>query len=414
MSAALIAAGEAYGFAALARLAARRAAELPPLAPGRPLPLSPATTLRDVCALHAAALRGAPLALLPAHASAAELDALSAALPSTVPSEVAALVYTSGSTGRRRCALLDRSAFAASAAASAAVLGWRDDDRWLVCLPLSTIGGLSILSRCLWARRTAVLVDPSPSFDAAAVARQIDRDRVTLVSLVPTMLVRMLDLEQAWQPAHLRAILLGGAPASPALLERAAARGLPVHTTYGMTETCSHVAIDGRALPGVELAIRDGRVAVRGPMLLRGFAPPDDAIRVLDEDGWFVTADRGQLTDGRLVVLGRSDDVIISGGEKIDPAAIEAVLEALPGVAAACVFPVEHAEWGEQVAAALVADRAGPPAEPDLARALAELGRRRPRHLVWLPALPVAASGKVDRRETARRAGALLAARLTT
>jgi O-succinylbenzoic acid--CoA ligase len=320
---------------------------------------------------------------------------------------VAALLFTSGTTGRRRCVMLDRAAFVASAEASAAVLGWRDDDRWLVCLPLSTVGGLSILSRCLWARRTAVLVDPSPRFDAAAVARQIERDRVTLVSLVPTMLVRMLELR--WRPpAHLRAVVLGGAPASPALLARATAAGLPVRTTYGMTETCSHVAIDGRALPGIELAITGGRIAVRGPVLLRGYAPPDDQPPAIDGDGWFVTADRGALSDGLLVVHGRSDDVIISGGEKIDPVAIEAVLESLPGVAAACVFPLDHAEWGEQVAAALVADRAGPPAEQDLARALAGLGRRRPRQLVWLPDLPLAASGKVDRRETARRAAALL------
>ncbi|HKE18781.1 MAG TPA: AMP-binding protein [Kofleriaceae bacterium] len=413
---ALVAGGEAHSFAALARMAARRAAELPRLAPGRPLVLEPTLGLGDVSALYAAALRGAPVALLP-RAPERELAALRAALPARVPEPVAALLYTSGSTGRRRCAMLDRAAFAASAAAGAAVLGWRDDDRWLACLPLSSVGGLSILSRCLRARSTAVLVDPSPRFDAAAIARQIERDRVTLASLVPTMLVRLLDLSPAWRPpARLRAVLLGGAPASDALLARAAARGLPVHTTYSMTETCSHVAIDGRALPGIEIAVREAdgdRIAVRGPVVLRGFAPPDDRVRALDPDGWFVTADRGAIAGGRLRVLGRADDVIVSGGEKIDPCAVEAVLESIPGVAAACVFAVADAEWGQRVAAALVAGPDGPPRARELEAALAEkLARhQRPRHLAWIDELATATSGKLDRRETARRAAAHLAPR---
>jgi O-succinylbenzoic acid--CoA ligase len=403
---ALIAGGESYTFAALARMSARRAAELS-LATGRPFVLQPALTVRDVCALYAAALRGAPVALLPARAGQEELVALRAAIPARVPEPVAALVYTSGSTGRRRCALLDRTAFAASAAAGAAVLGWRDDDRWLACLPLSTIGGLSVLSRCLWARHTAVLADPAPSFDPAAIARQIERDRVTLVSLVPTMLLRLLDMAEWHPPAHLRCVLLGGAAASPSLLARAASRGVPVHTTYGMTETCSHVAIDGRVLPGIELAVRDGRIAVRGPVLLRGFAPPDDAIAAVDDDGWFVTADRGDLTDGRLHVHGRADDVIVSGGEKIDPAAVEAVLESIPGIASACVFAIPDPQWGEVVAAALVAGADVPAAEIE-ATIVDRLGRHRPRRLAWLGELAIAASGKVDRRETARRAAPFL------
>jgi len=406
---ALVAGGEAHSFPALARMSARRAAELP-LAPGRPLVLQPTITLRDVCALHAAALRGAPVALLPARAAEPELAALRAIVPERVPDPVAALVYTSGSTGRRRCAMLERAAFAASAAAGAAALGWRDDDRWLACLPLSTIGGLSVLSRCLWARRTAVLADPAPSFDPAAIARQIERDRVTLVSLVPTMLVRLLDLAWWRPPAHLRAVLLGGAAASPSLLARAAERGVPAHTTYGMTETCSHVAIDGRVLPGIEVAVRDDRIAVRGPVLLRGFAPPDDAVAALDADGWFVTADRGAVDGDRVHILGRADDVIVSGGEKIDPAAVEAVLESIPGIAAACVFAVPDPEWGQRMAAALVAGPGGPPPAAVLEAALAErLGRRRPRRVAWVAELATAPSGKLDRQETARRASALLA-----
>jgi o-succinylbenzoate---CoA ligase len=410
---ALIAGGEAHSFAALGRMAARRAAELGPLVPGRPLVLSPTLSVRDVCALHAAVLRGAPVALVPAGAPERERAALRESLPARVPAPVAAMVFTSGSSGRRRCAMLDRDAFAASAAASAARLGWRDDDRWLACLPLAHIGGLSVLSRCLWARRTAVLADPSARFEPAAIAGQIDRDRVTLVSLVPTMLARLLDLEPAWRPPpHLRAVLLGGAPASPALLARAAGRGLPVHTTYGMTETCSHVAIDGQVLPGIDIAIRDGRIAVRGPVLLRGFAPPDDRVPAVDHDGWFVTSDRGELDpEGRLHVLGRADDIIVSAGEKIDPAAVEAVLESIPGVAAACVFAVPDPERGQRIAAALVRDASASARDLDLPRALDDRLSRsaHPRLVAWLDELSLLPSGKLDRQATAVRASQLLA-----
>ena len=402
-AAALLAGGEAYPLARLARLAARRAGALPRLEPGQPFAIQPSLTLPDVAALLAALLRGAPVALLPP-VPAAEAAALRAALPARVDDAVGALIYTSGSTGRRRCALLDRAAFDASAAAGASVLGWRDDDRWLACLPLAHVGGLSVLTRCLWAGRTAVLTDPSPRFEPAAIAAQIARDRVTLVSLVPTMLARLLDHQPSWQPpAHLRAVLLGGAPAPVSLLARAADRGLTVHTTYGMTETCSHVAIDGRTLPGIELALRDGRIAVRGPVLLRGFAPPDDGEPALDPDGWYVTGDRGAFgDDGRLRVLGRADDVIVTGGEKVDPRAVEVALEALPGV----VFGEPDPAWGERVVAALHAvpgaARAG---EAALADALASLARHeRPRRIVWLDELPLGATGKIDRAAVVRRA----------
>jgi O-succinylbenzoic acid--CoA ligase len=270
------------------------------------------------------------------------------------------------------------------------------------------VGGLSDLTRCLWAGRTAVLADPSPRFEPAAIAAQIARDRVTLVSLVPTMLARLLD-QPSWRPpAHLRAVLLGGAPAPVSLLARAADRGLTVHTTYGMTETCSHVAIDGRTLPGIDLALRGGRIAVRGPVLLRGFAPPDDAAPALDPDGWYVTGDRGAFgDDGRLRVLGRADDVIITGGEKVDPRAVEVALEAVPGVDAAVVFGEPDPAWGERVVAALHAvPGAARPGDDALGAALASLARHeRPRRIVWLDELPLGPTGKIDRAEVIQRVG---------
>lgn len=415
---AVLAGGAPLSFTALARRAAAAARALAtPLAPGGPLVLpDPPLTLDTAALLLAAAARRAPLALLPPRLPAAERARLSAAVPARLPDGVAAVLFTSGSTGRRKAVLLDRAAFTAQAAASAAALGWRDDDRWLVCLPLGHIGGLSILSRCLWARRTAVLADPAPSFDPAALARQIERDRVTLVSLVPTMLARLLDLTPAWRPPpHLRAAVLGGAPARPALLARAAAAGVPVRTTYGMTETCSHVAIDGALLPGVDLRLTgpDGdRIALRGAMLFRGYAPPDHEPPAVDRDGWFVTRDRGALDPaGRLTILGRADDIIVTGGEKVDPTAVEAALESLPGVAAACVFGVPDPEWGQRVAALLVAGPGGPPRPADLTRALADRlsAHERPRRIAFAPALPLLAGGKLDRRAAARLAAPLLA-----
>jgi O-succinylbenzoic acid--CoA ligase len=396
----LLAGGELISLRALRRLAGPRAGDL---ARRRPLTFAPRLVVPDVALLLAAAARHAPVALLPAGLPAIEERALRGAVPREVGLEVAAVLFTSGSSGRRKAVPLDRAAFVASAAASAAVLGWHDDDRWLACLPLAHIGGLSVLARCLWAGRTAVLVDRGDRFDAAAVAAQIARDRVTLVSLVPTMLARLLALAPAWHPpAHLRAVVLGGAPPSPALLERTTARGVPVRTTYGMTETCSHVAIDGALLPGVDAAIdEDGRIMLRGPMIGAG--------GFTTRGGWFTTADRGTLVGGRLEITGRADAAILSGGANVDPAAVEAALESVPGIAAACVFGVPDDDLGERVCAAIVAS-AAPPALADLDRALrARLApHERPRRVALLAELPLGPSGKVDRRETARRSAGRL------
>lgn len=373
-----------------------------------PLVLVPQGRPADLAAALAALAAGRPLALLPPHLPAAECERLRAAVPDRLPAGVAAVLFTSGSTGRRKGVLLERAALDASAAASAAVLGWRDDDRWLVSLSLATIGGLSIVTRSLRAGRPALLADGGDSFDPAALMRQIERDRITLVSLVPTMLARLLD--HGWRPPdHLRAALLGGSPAAPALLERARAAAIPIRTTYGMTETASHVAIDGHPLPGIELAIRGGRIAVRGPVLFRGYLPPHDELPARDPDGWFVTADRGCLTaGGALVVAGRADDAILSGGANVDPAAVEAALTALPGIDAACAFGVPDPDWGERVAAAVVVSSGALP--PDVAGELrARLAPHElPRRIAVVAEIATGPTGKVDRAEMARRVEGLL------
>jgi O-succinylbenzoic acid--CoA ligase len=372
----------------------------------KPLVLVPRLHPDDLAAVDDALAAGTPLALIPARLPAAESERLRAAVPADLAGEVAAVLFTSGSTGQKKGVLLERAALAASAAASAAALGLDGDDRWLLCLSLATIGGLSIVTRSRYAGCRAVLADGGDRFDPLALIAQVERDRITLVSLVPTMLTRLLDA--GWRPPpHLRAVLLGGAPAPAALLARA--RHLPIRTTYGMTETASHVAIDGRVLPGVEVAVRDGgRIAVRGPVLFRGYLPPHDDRPARDPDGWFVTADRGAFTpDGMLAVLGRADGAIISGGANVDPAAVEAALTAIPGIDAACAFGVPDPEWGERVAAAVVATS---PLPADLAGALrARLAPHElPRRIAVLGELALGPGGKVDRAETARRAAGRL------
>lgn len=316
-----------------------------------------------------------------------------------------AILHTSGTTGQPKRVVLSRRAFLASARASAENLGWRDDDRWLLCLPFAHVGGLSVVTRCLLARRTVVVAEDAAP---ATLARHVTRDRVTLLSVVPTLLARLLDLE-GWQlPASVRAILLGGAPASPALLARAADRGWPVLTTYGLTEACSQVTTQragttnrgdagaGPPLAGVDVKIVDGTIHVRGPTLCDAVAP----------GAWLATGDAGFLdAAGRLHVQGRLSDLIITGGENVHPLEVEAALERCPGIDAACVFGEDDAAWGQIVVAALVAGRDGPPT-PEVLRAHLErelASFKRPRRIAWLDALATNASGKLDRAATAAR-----------
>ena len=343
----------------------------------------------------------------------------------------AAIVFTSGTTGRPRGAVLSRAALRASALAHGRVLGWRAGDRWLLSLPTAHVGGLMIVVRCLHARRTVVVGGrrASGSFDAGETLRVVERDRVTLLSVVPTMLARLLQMTRR-PPPSLRAVLVGGAGAPPALMERAREGGWPVFATYGLTEACSQVATErpggtpggvGAPLPGIEVRVAAsggsaGTVQVRGAIQIRGEslfdgylgpAPGAPLERPFEADGWFDTGDLGELgEDGRLRVVGRSSDRILTGGENVDPAEVEAAVVEWPGAAAACVVGLEDEEWGETVGAVLV-----PAAGFDALGGLAGLGRhlggrlagfKRPRCWRVVDGLPLAASGKVDRSACVR------------
>lgn len=377
-------------------------------------------TLESLIELYALIELRVPVHLLHPSLSDAERDARRgriSRIPTTgMPADERplAVVYTSGTSGEPKGVVLSRRAFVASARASEANLGWRDDDRWLLRIPVAHIGGLSTVTRCLLARRCVVLAD-----DVLPLAEQMERDRVTLVSLVPTLLRRLLDETSDREvPPSLRAILLGGAHAPPDLLTEAADRGWPVLTTYGLTETCSQVTTQrpgtvnrgelgsGPPLAGVDLRVVDGAIQVRGSMLFSRYFPGPEAMPFLD-DGFFVTGDRGRIDEaGNLHVIGRLDDLIVSGGENVDPLEVEAALRACTGVADACVFGIPDREWGERVAAAVVASGVGGWRAADR---LSEQLRARlapfklPRAWFFVEDLPRTPSGKPDRRAVARR-----------
>jgi len=251
----------------------------------------------------------------------------------------ALIVATSGTTGQPKAAVLTIEAVRASALASSARLGVGPDDCWFACLPPAHVGGFSVVARAIV---TGAPLITAPRFDPAAYRDAAARG-ATLVSLVATALGRI-------DASLVRTIVLGGSRPPVDRPENCVA-------TYGMTETGSGVVYDGRALDGVEIEIRDGIVHLRCPMLLRTYrdgSPGGSDMDPCGADGWFCTQDAGEMRDGGLVVHGRIGDVIVTGGEKVWPDEVEAVIATLPGVAEVCVAGVPDPEWGDAVHAWIV------------------------------------------------------------
>ncbi|MDX2087228.1 MAG: AMP-binding protein [Kofleriaceae bacterium] len=348
-----------------------------------------------------------PIALLHARASAAEQARQRALVEAAaLQPDDAVILFTSGSTGAPRGVVLSRAAIDAAVAASAAHLGWRDDDRWLLALSTAHAGGLAVVARCLAANKPIVRVEREGERGALVAALA----ECTLASLVPTQLAMLLD-DRAWRPPRaLRAILLGGAAAPRPLLEAAAQRGVPFLISYGLTETFGQVATAPLAragdpdaplvlLPHAELLAgtraTPAPIRIRGKMLATRYL---DGAPIAPE---YTTADLGYLDAGVLHVLGRADEVIITGGENIHPTQVEALLVATPGVRGACVFGVPDERWGQIIGAALAVD-----ATFDQGRALADWQQRlaphaRPRVLALASTLPLLPTGKLDRRAAA-------------
>ncbi|HEY8202184.1 MAG TPA: AMP-binding protein [Actinomycetota bacterium] len=322
------------------------------------------------------------------------------ALPGSVPASagVAVVLPTSGTSGPPKGVELTRSNLAAAARASSERLGVGPGDRWLCCVPLHHIAGIGILARSLLSGADPVVHE---GFDSQALGRERS---ATLVSLVPTMLVRLLDA--GIDIARFRRILLGGAAASPALLRRAADLGARVVVTYGATETCGGVVYDGVPLEGVKLDLdrETGLILVSGPTVMAGYKGRPDLTAAVLADGWFRTSDLGRLDGrGRLEVVGRADGVIVTGGRKVAPEEVEAVLSEHPLVAEVVVAGVPDPEWGQCVTAFVVPAASAPPDAPSL-EALRGLAKQRlaaykaPRARVLVEGLPWTASGKPLRR----------------
>lgn len=293
----------------------------------------------------------------------------------------ALVVLTSGTTGAPKGAVLTHEAIGASALATSHALAVDPArDRWLSCLPLAHVGGLSVVTRALLTGTPLTVHD---AFDAAAVERAA-RDGCTLTSLVPTTLARI-------DPGVFRAILVGGQAPPP---ER------PPHViaTYGMTETGSGVVYDGVPLDGVELRIEpDGEIHLRAPMALRCYRDGTDPKL---PDGWLPTGDVGELRDGRLHVFGRRGGLIITGGENVWPTAVERAVATHPAVAEVAVVGRPDLDWGQAVTAIVVpSDRAAPPTLDELRDWVKQTlpAYAAPTKLEVTDALPRTASGKVRR-----------------
>jgi len=314
-------------------------------------------------------------------------------LPSIPLARPATVVFTSGSTGAPKGALLTAGNHVWSARGWAERLPLGPGDRWLLDLPLNHVGGLAVVYRCALAG--AAVAIPAPKTPTAEALRALG---ATHASLVATQLYRLLRDGDGPLPA-LRALLLGGSAVPAGLLDEAHARGLPVVTSYGLTEMASTVtatapgapredlATSGRLLPHRDLRVRGGEIEVRGPTRFAGYLEGGRLAAPFDADGWFATGDLGHLDEaGRLVVVGRRDDRFVSGGENVQPEAVEAALLALPGVARAVVVPVADAEFGARPAAFVAMEGGGAPDGAALAASLRARGL--PGYLVPVAFLP--------------------------
>ncbi|NVB83850.1 MAG: AMP-binding protein [Kofleriaceae bacterium] len=374
------------------------AGSIPPWSPRILVATPNVETIREV---YAALAAHEPIALLHSAGTAAEHERQRELVAhAKLGGDDAVVLFTSGSTGPAKGVVLSRKALVASAEASAQLFGWRDGDRWLCCLPLAHSGGLSVAIRCLLGKKTIVLRDDDTPISHALEARD-----VTLASLVPAQLAALLD-DPAWRPpAKLRAVLLGGAAAPDALVAAALDRGVPVRLTYGLTETFGQVATARapgelpKPLAGVTItggtADAPALLRVRGPMLATRYL---DGTPIAPE---LVTADLGYVDADGVHVIGRADDVIITGGENVHPSQVEAVVACTPGVRAGVAFGVADPRWGHVVAVALTTD-----ARFDAVQALASWHRAlpphaRPRRLAVVDSLPLLPSGKLDRRSIA-------------
>ena len=353
------------------------------------LPLNPSAPAAEIARL-LDLLR--PTHLLDAAGRAARRDGV------PVPAGTAAVVATSGTTGEPKGVELTHEGLAVMGRGYSEGLDAGDGDRWLACLPLYHVAGLAILGRA-WV--TGVPYTAHDGFDLGRVARSPADEGTTIVSLVPTTLLRLLD---AGAPLNeYRRVIVGGAPCADETRARAAEAGVALVDAYGLSETWGGCVLNGVPIRGCEVrASTDGELHVRGAMVMRRYRfAPELTAEVLDEDGWLRTGDAGIVEDGLVTVTDRRKDLVISGGVNVSPTEVEGVLARHPGVADVGVAGSVDREWGERVVAFVVpAD----PSDPPTLDALRDFARdhlaaaKLPRELVLVTEIPRTASGKALRR----------------
>ena len=316
----------------------------------------------------------------------------------TDPDRSWAVVPSSGVTGAPKLAELPRTALGSAVAGSLAALDASAFDPWVACLTPAHMGGLLVLLRGAMAGAPVDVFEP---FDAAKLLRMAPDG--AHIALVPTMLRRLVSTAQ--DLSHLGTLLVGGSALDPALRDAAARLGARVVSTYGLTESCGGVTYDGVPFEGTEVRIAaDGGIELSGPTVMEGYrADPSATAAAFTLDGWLRTGDLGELDpEGRLIVHGRADDAIRTGGETVWPGEVEAALRSHPGVADVAVVGVPDAEWGQRVAAWIVpADPSAPPSLEELReRSRERIARfKAPSELILVDEIPRTASGKIRRRD---------------
>jgi O-succinylbenzoic acid--CoA ligase len=315
--------------------------------------------------------------------------------------DTALIISTSGSEGLPKAVQLTNRNLDAAASAANQRLPLRSGDLWLDCLPLYHIGGLSILWRCAQAGATVLLHE---GFDAYRIADDLSNKPVTHISLVPTMLARLLEIGVKTPPS-LRHAIIGGAALSMALYERATAAGWPLNPSYGMSESSAQIAtwvesdgpwhegLVGTTLGENEISLNvDGRIQIRGPQIMAGYLGENTR----NPDNWFITGDLGKIDQNlRLTVTGRADDMLISGGRNVHPSEVESCLAACPGIQDVAVTALPDAVWGDLIVALVVANSSQQNIEEFANRHL--YAAARPRRIIHLASLPRNPSGKLER-----------------
>lgn len=338
------------------------------------------------------ALGGGTAFPLPPTLDASHRDRLIRLARGATDPKLALIIATSGSTGEPKAVKLSWRAIAAGARISARAVDLCPGDAWLVCLPLFFVGGAMILYRTLRAGATVVVQE---GFDVARVADALVAQRITHLSLVPAMLAKLIECAMPPAPS-LKCVLVGGQALSPTLAEKALAAGWPLRLSYGMTETCATALIDGRPLPGVRVRLSAaGTLEIATPARMKGYLGGSPS------GEWLTTQDLAQIDpDGRVTILGRADEMLISGGVNLHPLEIEATLSRCPGVREAGVTGLPDPLWGDLIACAYEGE-AQEDAVADWCRACLP-SSRRPRRLLRVPRLPRLPSGKLDRRALRR------------